>query len=112
MLLDISYPQLEEGIDCQAMGLKWYQRLVSPLRYYPAMHDCNHAKELPTISLSVLPTNHKISIPPPSPDMCKMLPPPTSPTKQKERENDWSKIEVLLMNLAENESKDGTSISA
>ena len=41
-LLDNDCPQLEEGIDYEVMGRKWYQGLVMPLGYYPGMDDRNH----------------------------------------------------------------------
>jgi hypothetical protein len=61
-------PQLDKGMDSKAMGLKWYRKLVMPLSYYPAMDDRNHANILHTISLALLPANHYIPVPPPSPD--------------------------------------------
>ena len=36
-----------------------------------------------------------------------MLPPPVSPTKEKEEEKDGSNIDGLLMDLAKDESEDG-----
>jgi hypothetical protein len=49
-LLDNGCPQLEEGIDYEAMGLKWYRGLVMPLSYYAGMDDRNIANRLSTIS--------------------------------------------------------------
>jgi len=110
-LLDNGCPQLEEGIDYEARGLKWYQGLVIPHVYNPRMDDCNHTNRLHTISPSVPPANHKIPIPPPSADISNMLPPPTPLTKEMEleMEKDGSNIGELLMNLAKDESGDGTS---
>jgi len=68
MLLDNGCPELEEGIDYEAMGLKWYWGLVMPLSYYPGMDDHNHANQLGIISSSVPPADHEISGPPPSPN--------------------------------------------
>ena len=109
-LLDNGCPQLEEGIDYEAMGLKWYRGLVMPLGYYPSMDDRDHANRLRTISPSVPPADHEIPVPPPSPDKSKMLPPPTPPTKGKEK--DEGKVGGLLMDLAEDGSEDGTSTPA
>jgi hypothetical protein len=108
-LLDNDCPQLEEGIDYEAMGLKWYRGLVMPLSYYPGMDDRNHANRLHTISPSVPPADHGIPVPPPSPDKSKMLPLPTPSTKGKEQEKDESNVGGLLMDLAEDGSKDVTS---
>jgi hypothetical protein len=122
-LLHNGCPQLEEGINYEAMGLKWYRGLVMALRYYPGMDDCNNANWLRTISPSVppadhgippadhaiTPADHAISVRPPSPDKSKMLPPPTPSTKGKENENDESNVGGLLMDLAEGGSEDGTS---
>jgi hypothetical protein len=122
-LLDNGCPQLEEGINYEAMGLKWYRGLVMPLSYYPGMDDCNLANRLRTISASVLPADHGIppadygippadhgiSVPPPSPDTSKMLPPPTPSTKGKEKEKDESNVGGLLMDLAKGGTEDGTS---
>jgi len=115
-LLDNGCPQLEEGIDYEAMGLKWYRGLVMPLNYYPGMDDRNIANRLRTISPSVPPANHGIpsadhgiSVPPPSPDKSKMPPPPTPSTKGKEMEKDESNVGGLLMDLAEGGFEDGTS---
>jgi hypothetical protein len=102
-------PELEEGIDYEAMDLKWYRRLVMPLRYYPGMDDRNHANRLGTISLSVPPSDDGIPVPPSSPDKCKMLPPPTPSTMGKEKEQDESNVGGRLMDLAEDGSKDDTS---
>jgi len=109
MLLDNGCPQLEDGIDYKAMGLKWYQGLVMPLGFYPGMDDRDHANQLHTISPSVPPADHEMPIPPPSPNKSKMLPPPTPPTKGKEKEMDESNIGGRLMDLAENGSEDGTN---
>jgi len=111
-LLDNGCPQLEEGINYKAMGLKWYRGLVMPLTYYPGMDDRNNANRLHTISPSVPPADHGIPVPPPSPDKSKMLPPPTPPTKGKEKEKDGSNVGGLLMDLAEDGSEDGTSTPA
>jgi len=109
MLLDNDYPQLEEGINYEAIGPKWYRGLVMPLRDYPGMDDCHHANRLRTISPSVPPSDPGIHVPPPSHDDSKMLPPPTPPTKGKEEEKDESNIGGLLNDLAEAASADGTS---
>jgi hypothetical protein len=108
-LLDNDCPQLEEGIDYEAMGLKWYRGLVMPLSYYPGMDDRNHANRLHTISPSVPPADHGIPVPPPSPDKSKMLPPPTPSIKGKEKDKDESNVGGLLMDLAENGYEDRTS---
>ena len=50
MLLDDGCPQLQEGIDYKAMGLKQYCWLVMPLGYYPVMDDRNNTNRLRTIS--------------------------------------------------------------
>jgi hypothetical protein len=78
---------------------------------YPGMDDCNHTNQLHTIAPSVAPAGHEISVPPLSPDMSKMLPPPTPPTKGKEMEKDASKVGGLLIDLADNGSEDGPSPS-
>jgi len=80
-LLDNGCPQLEEGIDYEAMGLKWYRGLVMPLGYYHSMDDSIHANQRDTIWPIVLPANNGIPpanpgihIPPPSSDTSKTLP--------------------------------------
>jgi len=115
-LLDNGGPQLEEGINNEAMGLKWYRVLVMPLSYYPGMDDRNNANWLRTISPSVPPADHGIPradhgipVPPPSPDKSKMFPPPTPSINGKETEKDASNVEGLLIDLAEGGSEDGTS---
>ena len=115
-LLDTGCPQLEEGINYDAMGLKWSQGLVMPLRYYPGMDDRNNANRLRTMTPSVppadhriLPTDHGILVRPPPPDKSKMLPPPTPSIEGKEKEKDENKVGGLLMDLAKNGSEDGTS---
>jgi len=115
-LLDNACPQLEEGINYEAGRLKWYQGLAMPLSYYPAMDDGNNANQLRTISPSVppanhgiLPADHGIPVPPPSPDNSQMLPPPTPSIKGNEKEKDESNVGGLLMDLAEGGSDDGTS---
>jgi len=129
-LLDNGCPQLEEGINYRAMGLKWYRGLVMPLSHYTGMDDGNNANWLRTISPSIPPAEHGIPpadhgippadhgippadhglpVPPPSPDRSKMLPLPTPSIKGKEKENDESNIGGLLMDLAEGGSEDGTS---
>jgi len=45
-LLDNGCPQLEEGINYEARGLKWYRGLVMPLSDYPGMDDRNNANRL------------------------------------------------------------------
>jgi hypothetical protein len=57
MLLDNGCPQLEEGIDYEAMGLNWHWGLVMPLAYYTGMDDRNNTGRLCTISPSVLPAD-------------------------------------------------------
>jgi len=84
-LLVNNCPQLQDGIDYEAMGLKWYRGLVMPLSYYPAMDDRNHANRRSTISPSVPPADHWISVPPQSPNKSKKLPPPIPSTKEKKR---------------------------
>jgi len=115
-LLDNGCPQLQEGINYEARGLKWYRGSLMPLSYYPCMDDGNNVNRLCTISPSVPPddhgippTNHGISVPPPSTDKSKILPLPTPSTKGKEKENDESNIGGLLKDLAEDGSEDGTS---
>jgi len=108
-LLDNDFPQLEEAIDYEDMGQTSYQGLVMPLSYCPSMDDRNHANRLHTNSPSVLPADHGIPVPPPSPDKSNMLPLPTPPTKGKERGKDESNVGGLLMDLAEDGSEDGTS---
>ena len=115
-LLDNGCPQLEEEIDYEAMGLKWYRGLVMPLSYYPGMDDRNIANRLRTISPSVPPADpgipladHGISVPPPSPEKSKILLPPTPSTKGKEKEKIESNVGVLLTDLAEEGSEYGTS---
>ena len=80
-----------------------------PLNYYPGMDDRNNANRLRTISPSVPPAdheippaNHGISVPPQSPGICKMLPPPTPSTKGKEKEKDGCNTAGLLIDLAKN----------
>jgi len=114
--LDNGCPQLEEGINYEAMGLKWYRGLVMPLSYYMGMDDRNNANRLRTIPPSVPPADHGIPpadhgipVPPPSPDKSKMLPPPTPSIKGKEKEKAESNVGGLLMDLAEGVSEDGTS---
>jgi len=36
-LLDDGCPQLEDGVDYEAMGLNWHWGLVMPLAYYPGI---------------------------------------------------------------------------
>ena len=136
-LLYIGCPQLVEGIDYEAMGLKWYRGLVMPLTYYPRMDDGNNPNRLTTISRSVPhaehrippaghgtppadhgtpptnhgipPADHEIPIPPPSPNKSYILPPPTPSTKGKEKEKDGRNLGGLLMDLAEDGSENGTS---
>jgi len=107
-MLDNGCPKLEEGIDYEAMGLKWYRGWLIPLSYYPGLDYRNYANWLWTISPSVPPPDSEIPIPPPSPDKSKMLPPPTPPTMGKEKETDEGNIGGLLMDLAENGSEDET----
>ena len=80
-----------------------------PLGYYPGMDDNDHASQLHTISPSVPPTDHEITIPPPFPDLPQMLPSPTTPTKKTgmEKEKDQSRVGGLLMDLAKDGSDDG-----
>jgi len=116
-LFDNVWHQMEEVIDYEAMGLKWFRGFVMPISYYPGMDDCDHTNQLHIISPSVPPdnqgtppSNHVIPIPPPSPDKSKMLPPPTPPHNKKER--DGSNIGGLLMDLAKDGFEDGTSTPA
>jgi len=118
-LLGNRCPQLEEGINSEAMGLKWYQGLLLPHTCYPGMGDHSNANPLRTVSPSIVPANHgippadhEIPVPPSSPDKSKMCPPPTSSNKGKEKENDVSNIGGLLMDLAKDGSEDGTSTPA
>jgi len=85
-----------------------------PLGYYLGMDDSDHANQLRTISPSVPTADHEISVPPPAPNKCKMLPSPTTPTKKTwmEQENDGSNIGALLMDLGEDGSDDATSTPA
>jgi len=122
-LLDNCYPQLEEGINHEAMGLKLYRGLVMALSYYTGMDDHNNTNRVRTISPSVPPADHGIPpadhgippadhgipVPPPSPDKSKMLPPPTPSIKGKEKEKDESNVGGLLMDLVGGGSEDGTS---
>ena len=116
MLLDNGCLQLEEGINYKAIGLKWYRGLVMPLSYYPGMEDHNNAnwlrtipQSVPTADLGLSPATHWMSVPPPSPDRSKMLPPPSPSIKGNEKETDESNVGGLLKQLAENGSEDGTS---
>jgi len=139
-LLDYGCPQLKEGIDYEAMGLKWYGRLVLLLTDYPATDDRRNANALRILSPSVPPadhgippadnvtcsadrgtppadhgiprTNHRIPVPPPSADISKILPPPTPSSKGKEKEKNESNIGGHLMDLAEVGPEDGTSTPA
>jgi len=52
-LLDSDLPPLEECINYEPNGQKWYWGLVMLIRYYPGMDDQNHADRLHTISPSV-----------------------------------------------------------
>jgi len=115
-LLDNGCPQLEEGINYEAVGQKWYRGLVMPLSYYMGMDDRNNANRLRTIPPSVPPADHGIPpadhgipVPPPSPDKSKMLPPPTPSIKGKEKEKDESNVGGLLMDLADGVSEDRTT---
>jgi len=76
---------------------------------YLGMDDCNHAKLLHSLSQSVLAADYEIPVPPPSPDICKMLPLPTPHKKEMEKEKDGSNIGGLLMDLAKDRPGDGTS---
>jgi hypothetical protein len=87
-----------------------------PLSNCPGMDYHNNANQLRTISPSVPPTHHgippadpRIPIPHPSPDMSQMLAPRTPSIKGKEEEKDESNTGGHLMDLAEDESADGTS---
>jgi len=132
-LLDTGCLQLEEGIDYEAMSLKWYWWLVRPLSSYPGMDDHDNANQLRTISPSVppadngippadlaispsdhgiSPADHWIPVPPPSPDKSRMLPPRTPSTVEKEMEKDGSNVGGLLLDLAVDGSVDGTSTPA
>jgi len=114
MLVDNGCHQLEEGIDYKATGLLSYQGLVMPLIYFPGMDDHKNTNRLHTILPSLPPADHIIppaeqatvpvehgtlptdnGIPPAdhrihvllsSHNQSKMLPPPTPPTKGKEKE--------------------------
>jgi len=116
---DNGCPQLEEGIDYEAMGLKWYRGLLMPHSYYPGMDDHDHTNWLHTISPSVPPANHGtppadhgIPVPPPSPAQSKMLPPPTPLTKGKEIEKNGRNVGGQWIEVAEDGSEDRTSTAA
>jgi hypothetical protein len=68
------------------MGLKWYWGLIMPFSYFPTMDEHNHANQLHTISPSELPANYQTPVPLVSPNIRKLLPPPTPPTKGKRKE--------------------------
>jgi hypothetical protein len=68
-LFDKGCPQLEEGINYEAMGLKLYRGLVMPLSYYLGMDDCNNANRfgpshlqyrLPTIGYGRLTMEYRL----------------------------------------------------
>jgi len=114
MLVDNGCHQLEEGIDYKATGLLSYQGLVMPLIYFPGMDDHKNTNRLHTILPSlppadhiippaeqatvpvehgtlptdngIPPADHRIPVPLSSHNQSKMLPPPTPPTKGKEKE--------------------------
>jgi len=109
MLLENGCPLLEEEIDCEGMGPKWYRGLSMPLRYYPGMDDRNHANWLHTISPWISPAKHEIPIPPPSTDMSKMLWSLSPPTKGKQKEMDECNVAGILMDLGKDGSEEGTS---
>jgi len=115
-LLNYGCPELEDGINYEAMGVKWYRVLVIPLSYYPGMDDPNNTNQLRTISplvppaeLGIRPADHGISIPPPSPDNSMILSPPSQSTKGKEKEKDESNVGGLVTDLAEGGCQHGTS---
>jgi len=108
-LLDHGCPQLEEGIDYEALGLNWYRAFAMRLSYFPGMDDCNHTNQLRTISSRVPPADHEIPVPPLSPDKSKMLPPPIPPNRGNEKENHESNVGGRLTDLAEDGSEDETS---
>jgi hypothetical protein len=73
----------------------------------------NNANQLHTISPSVtpadhaiLPADHGISVPPPSPNKSKMLPPLAPSTTYKENEQDEIKCGEHMMDLAKDGSQD------
>jgi len=61
-LLDNGWPQLEEGVNYKAMGLKWYREIVIPQGWYRGMDNRNHANRLGTISPSVPPAEHEMPL--------------------------------------------------
>ena len=62
MLLDTYCSWLVEGIDYEAMGLKWRQGILIPLSYVPGLDNHNHANQLRTISPCVLLTDREIPL--------------------------------------------------
>jgi hypothetical protein len=110
-LLDNRCPQLEYGIDYEAMGVEYYRGLLRPRNYCPSRDDHNNANQIRHISRSVPPANHEIpradhgiSVPPPSPYKSEMLPLPIQSTMGKAKELYESNVERLLMDLAEDGS--------
>jgi len=110
-LLDNGCPQLENAINYEAMGPKWYRVVVMHLNDYAGLDDHNHANQLHTISPSVPPTDHGIPIPHPSHSKSKMQSLQMTPTEgmEQEEEMDGSIIGGPLMDLALEQSEDGTS---
>jgi len=68
MLFDNGCPWLKTGMDYDAMGQKWYHRLIMSLSHYPGFNNHNHSNQLHTVSPPISPVNHRIPIPPVSPD--------------------------------------------
>jgi len=77
----------------QSYGPAMVPGLVMPLSSDTGMHDSNHANQRRTISPSISAANHEISVPPPSPDKCKIHPPPSHPTKGIDKAKDEMTLE-------------------
>jgi len=73
------------------------------------MNNSTHADQLCTISPSVPPADHRISVPAPSSDQSNMPQPPTRSTKGTEKETDESKVGGRLLDLSRDGSEDETS---
>jgi hypothetical protein len=101
------------------MGLKWYEGLVSAPSYCPGMDDSNNPIRLgsiapwpPPLDHGILPANHGIQVPSPSPVKSMLLPLPTTSTKGMEKAQNGSNIGVLVMDLAKDGSEDRTGTPA
>ena len=108
---DDGYPTQEEAIDDNEMGLELYRGLIIADRNHPGMVKRDHTYRLPTISQSVVPTDHIIRKPTSSAKMWNTFPSPTTqgrPTGT-EMENNAIHVGALSMHLAKDEFDDGTS---